>query len=109
MVEKTFFPGHKLITEGEYCNSAFIIREGECQLTSNVSPKQIYIDILGKIVIKPRPAWNQEKGVFKGRTTDTFTFGIKGPMQWVGEEVLIMEYNEPYKYSVIAQNRMRIV
>ena len=86
-----------------------MIREGECQLSSNISPKQIYIDVAGKIVVKPKPAWNQFKGVFNGRTTDTFTFGIKGPMQWVGEDVIIMGPNQPYKYSVIAITKIRVL
>ena len=109
LAEKTYYPGHKLINEGEYCNTVYLVREGECQLCSNISPKQVYIDITGQIVVKPKPAWNQYKGVFTGRTTDSFTFGIKGPQQWVGEDVLIMVHNEAYRYSVVALTRMRVL
>lgn len=108
LVERKFCPGSKLIEEGRYCNKAFLIKDGECTLCSSVSPKQIYVGIDGSINIKPKPAWNQSKGVFTGRTTDTFTFGIKGPMQWVGEDVVIMGHNEPYRYSVVAVTRMKV-
>jgi hypothetical protein len=58
LIEKTVFPGSKLIEEGKYCNLAFMIREGECSLSSHISPKQIHVDENGSIVIKPKPAWN---------------------------------------------------
>ena len=108
LTERVFFPGSKLIEEGKPCNLLYLIREGECTLCSSVSPKQIYVGPDGRVLIKPKPAWNQSKGVFNGRTIDSFTFGIKGPMQWVGEDVVIMGQNEPYRYSVIALSKMTV-
>jgi CRP-like cAMP-binding protein len=29
-------------------------------------------------------------------------------MQWVGEDVVIMGHNEPYRYSVVAVTRMKV-
>lgn len=40
------------------------------------------------------------------KTINTFQIGTKGPGQWVGEDLLILQPGEGSQYSVIAKTRM---
>ena len=50
--EKQYYPGQKLIREGEISNSAFIIKEGDCVLMSKQNPSDVKFTEDGKVIKK---------------------------------------------------------
>jgi hypothetical protein len=43
------------------------------------------------------------------KTTNTYQLGMKGANQWVGEDVLIFQPNEPFYFSVVAVTRLQVM
>ncbi len=101
---KYFQIGEKLISEGEGLKNIYLIRQGECKVYSSINPAHVKISSTGQIgFIKPvkLPAIKQPMG-YKSITTNTCQLGIKGPGQWVGEDLLAGDAQDTHKYSVVA-------
>ncbi|CDW85500.1 UNKNOWN [Stylonychia lemnae] len=113
--EKQFYPGQKLIREGDIHNTAYIIKEGDCVLMSNQNPSDIRFNEEGKPVPKILKGLatlkqDQKKKGYMSKTTNTFQFGVKGKGQWVGEDILILNgQDHPFYFSVVAVGRVNVL
>jgi hypothetical protein len=97
-----------LIKEGCPSNSAFIIKEGDCQLFSSHNPCDLRVNAEGEIAIKQGNQINaakRRKG-YMSKTTNTFQLGLKGKLQWVGEDILILDPNENFYFNVVAVGKV---
>ena len=96
LVEKEFFPGQVMITEGKPNNCAYIIIEGEAKMEKSQKP----------------PEQNEEtKLSTKGLRKKTIKLkalklGMKTGGQWVGEDCLLISHGEPFPFSVIAMTKV---
>eukprot|EP00347_Sterkiella_histriomuscorum_P015136 403358183 len=110
-VEKQFYPGQKLIKEGESQNSAFIIKEGECVLLSKQNPVDVKFTEDGQVYKKNIRGLqtlkeDRKKRGYMSKTTNQFKFGVKGKSQWVGEDILIFSGQETFYFSVVAVGKV---
>lgn len=96
--------------------SAFIIKEGHCQLMSRISPFDVKFDADGNLIgVKSRTEDGPQNSLahpdkrrsgYMSATTNTFQFGMKGKYNWVGEDILVLPGSEPMYYSAIAKGRV---
>ena len=95
-----------MIKEGEVGNTAFLIKEGECNVLSTRNP----------LLDAPKSKRHLEKKTdldlrtvrgYMSPTTNKYNFGILEKNQWVGEERLLKKEEEPFDYTVIARTKVR--
>ena len=87
--KKKFKTGDVILAEGDICNCAYIINEGECKLISKKNPGIRGIPIYQGLISK---------------TTSCFNLGMATYGEWVGDDSVIL--NKPIEFSVIAANNV---
>lgn len=95
-----------LIKEGEIGDTAFLIKEGECNVLSTRNPLQ---DAIPE-TISPKKKTDIDLRAVRGymsHTTTTYQFGILEKNQWAGEERLIKKSDEPFDYTISARTNVK--
>jgi len=105
-VEKTFMVNSKIIKNGEFISSVYLIKKGLCKVMSIENPldriqdDELEIDNLqfGSVQMKKK-----RKRGFVSRSISRYQIKVVGPKEWLGEEILFEDLAwKEAEYSVIA-------
>ena len=100
--ERVFQPGSRLIKEGDVANitSAYIIKEGHVNLTSQINPYDVKFDDQGNLVGTKTRAEDsalaslgindRKRTGYMSYTMNHFNLTTKGKYCWVGEDILTL-------------------
>lgn len=87
--------------EGEKSDCAYLVKEGECIFLSTKNPIAEFN--MNQSVQKPMDTMVRQHRGFLSRTTNTYQFGILEKNQWIAEERLLRDRDEPAGYSVVTR------
>lgn len=108
--ERTFYPGQLLIKEGTAANSAFLIREGVCDIISfntPLIPSKLFQPTRTTLKVertKVRRAASHKMNGYMCKSTTMYQFNSAASKNWVGDDIILGESS--YRYSAVARTKV---
>lgn len=111
--ERSLMPGQEVLHEGAAAVSAFLIREGICNILSHKSPLiPDQLRDVGRVALKVdrRTVMSRAKQMpgYMSSSTTGYQFQTAGAKEWVGD-MAILEGVKEYVYSVVARTKTTVL